>query len=257
MKKSIFSIFLLAALLVIYSASNCRADRITIVADYWCPINCDPSSLQPGLMVEIAQIVFANAGHTIEYKIVPWARAIQDSREGKFTGIIGALRGDAPDFIFPENELLMVSPNAFFVKNDSKWSYNDIASLSNVKLAAVSGYDYGEILNEYIKKEGKNVDLASGEDAGERNIKKLLMGRVDVIVEAAPVLWYTAAKIGVTDQLKAAGQVSEAVGSYIAFSPAIAKSKEYARILSDGVDTLRKSGKLQEILQKYGLKDWK
>lgn len=43
---------------------------------------------------------------------------------------------------------------------------------------------------------------------------------------------------------------------YIAFSPAISQSKEYARILSEGVDTLRKSGELKTILKKYGLDDW-
>ncbi|SFV56538.1 ABC transporter, periplasmic domain [hydrothermal vent metagenome] len=43
---------------------------------------------------------------------------------------------------------------------------------------------------------------------------------------------------------------------YLAFSPNNPHSKEYAKILSEGINTLRKSGELDKILAKYGLHDW-
>jgi len=49
----------------------------------------------------------------------------------------------------------------------------------------------------------------------------------------------------------------EASYVYIAFSPFFKQSKTYAKILSDGIIKYRKNGKLQKILNKYGLKDWK
>ena len=44
---------------------------------------------------------------------------------------------------------------------------------------------------------------------------------------------------------------------YIAFSPQLPKAKEYARILSEGMNELRASGELQAILSQYGLTDWR
>ena len=255
MKKIFFIISTLSCLLLSYNP-NCRADYITIAADNWCPINCDPSDSKPGIMVEIAEQVFSDAGHTVIYKILPWSRAIKLSREGEITGIIGAFAGDAPDFIFPENELLMLSGNTFFVTKDSKFVYKNISSLSVVQLGAIRDYDYGEIVNDYIKR-GKNVQILSGETPLERMIQMLLIGRVDVIIEAAPVFWHIATKMKVKDKLKVAGQASDAEKCYIAFSPKIAKSKEYAKLLSDGIDKLRHSGELKKILNKYGMEDWK
>ena len=43
---------------------------------------------------------------------------------------------------------------------------------------------------------------------------------------------------------------------YIAFSPANKKSAEYAAILDRGVERLRASGELDEIMAHYGLEDW-
>lgn len=235
--------------------SHCRADNIILAADRWCPINCEPMDSEPGIMVEIAQRIFSAAGHTVEYKILPWARAVKTCRAGRITGVIGAFFGDAPDFIFSENELLMISGTALFVAKDSKWRYNDIPSLSEVNLGAIFNYDYGEKANNYIR-EGKKVQLIGGQNPLEKNIMKLLAGRIDVIIEAEPVFWYVAAKAGVKDKFKKAGQISEAKKCYIAFSPAILKSQEYAKILSDGVDTLRQSGELEKILNRYGLKNW-
>jgi len=44
---------------------------------------------------------------------------------------------------------------------------------------------------------------------------------------------------------------------YIAFSPKRADSQRYARMLSEGVVPLRRTGRLAVTLSKYGFKDWK
>jgi len=48
----------------------------------------------------------------------------------------------------------------------------------------------------------------------------------------------------------------EPVKMYIGFSPALEQSHDYAALFSRGMKELRRSGKLQAILNKYGLKDW-
>ncbi|MBT5829568.1 MAG: hypothetical protein HOH77_05165, partial [Candidatus Latescibacteria bacterium] len=47
---------------------SAHADEITLVADTWCPYSCDPSSDQPGILIEVAKIILEQAGHTVVYK---------------------------------------------------------------------------------------------------------------------------------------------------------------------------------------------
>ena len=42
--------------------------------------------------------------------------------------------------------------------------------------------------------------------------------------------------------------------AYIAFSPNLSKSLEYSKILSDGMEEIRLSGKLDSLMRKYGIK---
>lgn len=237
-------------------SASCEADEITLAADIWCPINCDPSSTEGGIMIEIAEKAFSASGHTIVYKVIPWKRAIEEARQGRIDGIVGAFIGDAPDFVFPDNELLIVSSNAFFVRKSSGWSYRGVPSLAEIQLGAVREYDYGDVINTYLE-EGNNVQLISGKTPLEINIKKLLAGRIDAIVESEIVFWYTVNNMGLGNRVKAAGHIYEPEKCYIAFSPSLPTSEKYAELLSDGVDMLRASGELNLILARYGLVDWK
>ncbi len=241
-----------------FFVGNANADHITLASDDWCPINCTPETEKPGYMVELARHIFEKAGHTVEYKMVPWERAIAESRKNKYSAIIGAYIGDAPDFVFPKNEQALIG-NSFFASKESTWTYKDLSSLSKVKIGVIKGYDYGEEMNLYIKENNKTakVQVVAGETALELNIKKLLKGRIDAILESEFVFNYKVSQMGFKEKIKSAGQAVEPEKTYIAFSPANPKSKEYAKILSDGMEQIRKSGELKKILNRYGLDDWK
>jgi polar amino acid transport system substrate-binding protein len=236
-----------------------RADTITLVADEWCPFNCEPNSELPGYAVEIATTVMGRHGHTIKYELLAWDTAIAQSREGKYNAIIGAFQGDAPDFVFPSEPIGNISGSGLFTLTSNPWKYENIDSLKTQKLGAILAYDYGEQVGQYIKKQrlAGNVELISGHKPLRRNIQKMMVGRLTVVIDAAPVFWYTAKSLGVTDKVKFVGEVEPPEGAFIAFSPTIKESESYAAILSTGIETLRKNGELAKILHKYGLQDWK
>ena len=80
---------LLAAGLLTIAMGTAQAETIILVADTWCPYNCDPGSKYPGFMVEIAQRVFSAAGHQVVYQVEPWNRAVLSVQSGRFQGLIG------------------------------------------------------------------------------------------------------------------------------------------------------------------------
>jgi polar amino acid transport system substrate-binding protein len=230
-----------------------------MAADIWCPITCDPNTDAPGYMVEIARMAFAKAGHTVTYEVLPWTRAIKEGRDGDITGIIGAYHEDAPDFIFPENELGLLG-NEMFVQTENPWRYTGIVSLENITLGVIADYAYSEELNAYIlahQNDSERIQIATGESPLESNIHKLERGRLTAVLETTPVFWYTVGQLELNDRFRSAGIATEPQKAYIAFSPVNSHSAEYARILSEGIAALRASGELARILQKYHLEDWK
>lgn len=245
MKRSI----LLLILLTPFSAS---ADTITLVADIWCPYNCDPADANPGILIEVAKYGLEKAGHKVEYSNVPWARAIEDSRSGKYTGIVGAYKDDAPDFVYPDKGI-MVSNNDFFVKKGSTWKFNGIESLKTISLGTIRDYSYGEEIDQYIaenQKDTTKIQMRAGDEALSKNIRKLIAGRIDVTIEDAAVMNYQLKQSGLSSQVVQAGTFG-GDDVHVAFSPANPKAAQYAEAVSVGLKELEKSGELEKIMAKY------
>lgn len=243
-----------AAILFWVPPATARADDVVIAADEWCPYNCVADSDRPGFMVEIARAAFEPTGRRVEYRVLNWARAIQLGRQGDIHGIIGAFRGDAPDFVFPD-EPLGLSGNGLFVKADDPWRYTGPNSLSGRRVGVIRGYDYGNYnlpLRDYA-----DVDVVSGNDALTVNIRKLLLGRIDSFIEDIYVARYRLEQMEVADKVVMAVDRPDHVEAFIAFSPALPDSALYAEILTTAVRRLRHTGELDRILARYGVSDWK
>lgn len=247
-----------AVLAVGLTATAAHADTITLRADEWCPYNCAADSDKPGYGVEIAKEVFAKAGHTVDYKTLAWARALEECRKGGINAVVGTSKNESPDFIFGA-EHIIVSDNTFVVKNGNPWRYGGPATLDKMKIGIIQGYAYDGEVGKYIETNAKDkarIDVVGGDTGLDQNLKKLAAGRIDATVDAKAVVSYKIMQMGLTDKLELAGSVDPSQ-NYIAFSPANPKSKEYAAILDKGVIELRASGRLKQILDRYGVSDWK
>ena len=186
------------------------ADEIVLGTDVWPPFT-DEAGDNPGYMVEVAQKIFSQNGHTLVYKTMAWSRAVQITRKGQMDGIVGAAVGDAEDFVFPEEELGKLE-NYYFVRKDSTWKYENIDSLKSVKVGVILDYDYGTKFMEYMKsnKGTGKIDILGGDDPLKKNILKLKAKRIDVLIEVKPVFDHTVKKMGMADLFKAAGSDGEA-----------------------------------------------
>ncbi|MBC8176626.1 MAG: transporter substrate-binding domain-containing protein [Desulfobacteraceae bacterium] len=240
-------------------------DTILLKADTWCPYNCALDARQPGYTIEIAKRIFEKTGHKFKYEIAPWSRALKLVKEDDITAVVGVTRNEAPALIFPEQEF-GISDIHFFKRKGFDWVFAGIGSLKTVRVGIMGDYEYGKELDEYFKKyrNTKKVQSIKSKEPLVLNIRKLLKDRIDVIPEDKAVFIYTASSMGVWDKIQDAGvdpinskEALEESKLYIAFSPTNPKSKQYARLITDGIEQMRLSGELKEILAKYKLTDWR
>ena len=231
------------------------ADSLKLRGDQWCPINCARESDKPGYMIDIARAVFEPLGHTVDYDVVNWTRAMKMTRDGDFTAVIGASKLDARDFIFPEQRLGADKP-CVYTSKESTWVYTGNArSLEGLKtIGVVKDYCYGQAWDLYLKSSPVNVVLSGGDDVLAQQFKLLRAGRIDAFLEYASVVTHFLMSHPQESSPRNAGCESQ-VSLYIAFSPTNPNSGKYASELSEGVISLRKSGKLQEIYGRYGITD--
>ncbi len=232
------------------------SDTVTIRADNWFPMNGDPKSATPGYMIELATQIFNEAGHTVDYRTMPWERAVKSVRSGQFDCVVGAYPEDAPDFIYPTASWGL-DEAAFYVKKDEPWRYTGLDSLAAIKIGLIGGYAYDEAFDNYIKANiNGNYQFIKGDNALENNIKKILAGRITTTVESPVVMLAKLKEMGHQDKIIDAGKLGEAEDIFIACSPAKESSKALIKLVDEGTSKLRQSGELQKILSKYGLKDW-
>jgi polar amino acid transport system substrate-binding protein len=235
------------------------AQTVSFRADNWYPFNGTPGDAKPGYGVEVLKAVFEKSGGKVDYAVIPWKRAVSEAEKGAINGVIGALKSDTPDFVFPEEPIGMFEP-IFFVRKDSAWKFTGMDSLKGKRLGILNGYSYGEKVDAYVKQNQGNaqaIDESTGDNPGEQAIRKLQAGRIDVFVEVGTVFWAQVAKPGLNkDDFMAVGQASDPEPIYVSFSPKKDDAKALAARLTTGIRELRSSGELAKILAKYEVKDW-
>ena len=252
-------LFLTGVLLCCVAGLVEAGEVISIGSPSFLPFNGKEKSKTPGYMVEVMEKIFEPLGYTIDYKVVPLKRGLKNVAKGKLDATLAVSRTNAPNLIFPKEEFGSIS-DAFYVKKGTQWRFVGMDSLKKIKLGGLMGYGYGPEIDKYIQqnKNSSLIDLITGKDTGRRNIEKLLKNRIEVLVSNAPVMRWEIQKLGINkDSIIDRGSIGNEKKIYVAFSPVKENSKKYAKIFSEGIQKLRDSGELKNILDKYNQKDWK
>jgi len=247
------SIFLLIILL---SSSAVFAEELIFVGDDFCPYSCVDIEMQ-GFVCDIAREIFESKGHSVIIKILPYSRAKKNIH--KYTGVVGIAQVEDSDLLYPEASVAILKP-CFYVKKGNTWRFDNYKSLTNLKIGLVQDYEYevlGQAFAEFEKKNKDLIQYSVGREANIKNYKKLVHVRIDTTIAEKHMTDYYLNKLNMTHKLIEAGCFEVEVPLYIAFSTYNKNAAKYAKIFDYGIRELRDSGKLEKMLLRYGVSDWK
>jgi polar amino acid transport system substrate-binding protein len=230
------------------------ADVIVITSDEWCPYNCSEDNPTPGYVVEIARLVFAAAGHQVRYVVRPWARALRETVAGRCNAAIGLNDDLFQAGLIPSEATIGMMRPTFFTQPASAWRFEGLDSLRGHILGVALGYSYGSAIDRYVAENPAGVSVLHGETPFLSGLDKLRHQELDVLIEDATVAVTAASSASVT--IRAAGIAAPPQPLRVGFSQSVPESRAYERIFSTGLAELRRSGKLAEILNRYGVDDW-
>ncbi|MGE4194553.1 MAG: substrate-binding periplasmic protein [Pseudodesulfovibrio sp.] len=245
------------ALSAALSPAPCAAqERLLVVADRRMPYNGEPGDPREGYAVEILRAVFERKGYEVEYALLPWKRAVQDVRTGSADILIGAVREEMPDLIYPTQSLGRA--DLCFYSTDKDWRFTGPDSLSGVVTGFVPGHSYPDWFLQALKDQPNRFHALHGGDAFSRMLAMLVEGRVQVIPGSRAVADYYIRTGQFQEQVFFGGcSDGDTHDLFFALSPAnMPRASLLADALDSGVDTLRNTGQLNHLLIKYGLKDW-
>jgi len=255
------TLMLLRCLLFTLFTGACQADTIRIRSDEWYPMNGDPNSKHPGYMIDLAKVILEPVGHKVDYKVMPWKRALAETRAGNSNCVVGAIKNEAPDFLYPKIHWGVDQAAIYVIKNEGEkdhWRYDGkLSSLIKRKTGVILGYFYGDELDVYFKQNsGGAFEFVSADRPLRQNIRKLLSGRINGVIETIPVMDAQLKQLGLAKKIIFSSSVGKRSLLYIACGSGNKNNQKYIDLIDRAMPGLRKSGKLQQILMPYGLSLW-
>ncbi|HEY0945076.1 MAG TPA: transporter substrate-binding domain-containing protein [Opitutaceae bacterium] len=244
---------LFLSLLASFAGAADAADTIRVRADEWMPYNGDPTAAQPGYFIEILREIYTPAA--IDYEQMAWVDALKQAEDGAIDCVIGASRAEAARLVLPR-ESIGRTDTALFVKKESTWSYLAISSLKDAKLGYISGYKYWDAFDRYVQDNPTRVVAFGGETPLDEATRALLEGKIEVFPENRHVFIWKLKESGVSPGAVRTAFTYEGEEVFVAFSAKNPKAAAHAAAFDVGIRQLRRSGRLAEILARYGLRDW-
>jgi len=244
---------LLALLLGILLPVSAHAETYRCVSlDYPPLIYKDADHRVKGFAVELVSAVFKNLGHNLQVEIYPWARSLEMARTGTRDCIFTIFQSPEREQFFDfSGESIIPQMVYFYTRKDTGVVFKgDFSSLEGLRIGTVRKISYGSKFDEARPR--LQIDEAY---ELEQSMKKLLIGRIDVI----PSNYYSAAYLlklprnkEMAEKIVQMPVAIDIVPSYLGFS----KARKLG-LLRDGFDrefrNFVSSGQYKDLLVKYQL----
>ncbi|WP_338668367.1 substrate-binding periplasmic protein [Pseudodesulfovibrio methanolicus] len=168
------SVFILACLSLtlplLGSVPVRAAGPVVLVTDEYPPYVLTKGA-RPGLLTEIVQAAFAEAGLETKVLYRPWRRSAMMVREGDAFAAYPYARTEKRAGYAWFSESIWVCRNVFFYLKGrfDEFDYTSLDALRGYIIAGTSGHYYEEI----FKEKGLTVDYAPGEASGVRRLWEL------------------------------------------------------------------------------------
>ena len=244
---------LLSILIFCLSVIPSMANEKTIVAaaDPWPPF-LDPATPKEGLSLEIARAAYETQGYTVEMNYVPWARAIDGVKKGKYDILPNTWITEERKTFLMFSDPYAVN-NIKFIKNlDDPFEFEGMESLAGKKIGTIRGYGYGDtFLNATHFVREDVTDLMT-------NIKKLTHSsrRIDLTLEDEIV-----ARVSIGNEnpglLSKIAFTKNALSSnnlYVSSGLQNPRHKEIIEAFNKGLAIIKANGTYARIMEAYGIK---
>jgi polar amino acid transport system substrate-binding protein len=238
------------ALAMLAAQHTADAATIRLLTGNYPPFEYMENGEVKGLAVELLKEAFHRCHRDVTFNVLPWARALAETQQGRADAIFTAIKTPEREKVLRfSSEPLVAMNSALYTRKGTGIRYRgDLSELAGYRLGMVIGTSHGAQFDMALRAGVlKYVDTTNDT---EPNIRKLLAGRIDLVVADRYVVTYYARANGWQDQLIELSPVLHSSFGYLAFSknPALEPVRNE---VDAALAAMKKDGSYQRILSRY------
>lgn len=232
-----FAILLSISMIGFASTSSfATSEEISIATGEWPPYSQEKRE-DKGLVNNALSEVLGKLGYKAAFKFMPWKRALEVTRNGKFQATSFWYYDEARDQDFYHVGPVSREQLVFaYRKSEPAPTWTVLNDLSDRKIGGVVGLTYTEEFWRLIEEKVLNVQMGPNDQS---NLRKLLAGRIDLypISKAVGVeLLNREFSAEERDQLAFSEQLIDEKIGYILFSREVEGNKQIAEKVQEALD---------------------
>ncbi len=231
-------------LIVSVTAASSEKSKIVLGAFEWPPYFSEklPGG---GFVTEITYAAFARVGYDLKVKFLPFARMIQQVKQGEVQGALGIFHSKQRSEFMAYSEPVYNSEVVFFCRREKPIKVSELESLSQYEIGVLRGGLTAKMLAE----QGLKLSPVNNIDT---NLRKLLRSRVDLVASDKLNFQYLL-KQHYPLQRAEIITLLPSIKTYGIYNT-ISKKIAYQQIIADfnrGLQLLKDDGSYLRILQKH------
>ncbi|MBT4287530.1 MAG: transporter substrate-binding domain-containing protein [Deltaproteobacteria bacterium] len=239
---------LLLVCFLLLGATIYAEEKINLMAELLPPYQYyNENKVLTGISIEIINKLKTEINSTVPIKIVPWSRGLKITKKKKNSALFSMLKTPDREKLFKWVGPLVEFSVVFFKKKGSPIVLNSVEDAKKIKRIGVTK----NVANhEMLMAMGfKNLDvIQSGAD--EKNIKKLVKGRIDLWPTTYFGGLYNAKRLGYEGQIEPITCFSVFEGHlYLVFN--LETADDTVSKWQAALEGLRLNGTLEKIISKY------
>ncbi len=231
---------------------SAKAEEICMTSCEWAPYASE-NLPNYGFTSEIINAAFKHVGYKVTFEFYPWKRAMMMVKQGKCDGVYSAYYTSERSREYALSDPYIESRVYLCTLKNNPIKYKSFKDLIPYKIGVVMGYSNTE--------EFDNADFLTKDEAPNEllNLKKILRGRVDLIVidryVAIDNLKNSAFLEGSISDIQFLEPPLKMVPVHIMFSKAIPGYEKKVRDFNKGLQAVKHDGTIDDILKKYGFNE--
>jgi polar amino acid transport system substrate-binding protein len=227
------------------------AQGLRLVTGNYPPYEYEEDGQPKGMVVEIVQEAFRRAGHAVSIEVMPWARALQEAQSGRADGIFAAVKTPERERqLAYTREPLVPLVVSLFVRKDSGIRYDGrLQPLAHYRFGVVNRFSNGPRFDGAMA--AGVLPLVEAANGTESNIRKLMAGRIDVMVNNRYGAHYFLRRLGLDDQVAELQPPLDASPSYLAFSRARDDLAALREAFDRALAAMKADGSFQRIVEAH------
>lgn len=249
-KASYVAVFIVSSWFLALTVPNAgAAEQITLATTEWPP-HYSQKVENGGYVSEISREAFRRGGYELEIVFVPWKRALEGAKRGKYDGVMGIYITPERTHVFEFTDPIWQTRLVFITRADSNLpeTYSSYEELTAVTIGVPRGY----LLPKELEEAELNFEFSDGD---EQNLLKLLKRRIDLILDYGNVAYYLIN----TKHPEHQGKIRTILPPvnitpfYNVISKKKARSEEIVVAFNRGLVSMNEDGTFEAILTKHGM----